>query len=208
MADALRLMNLAPRIVERLTIYERLLRKWQTVENLVAPASLNHVWMRHFADSAQVLDIVPAASHWVDLGSGAGFPGMVLAILLADRADSAVHLIESNHRKCAFLREVSRETSAKAIVHHGRIETIVPTLEPIDAITARALAPLQVLLDYAEPLLKKGAIGVFLKGQSVEAELTKLRRSDNLKLSFVSSKTDRTGRVVVVRPGGPPPISA
>jgi 16S rRNA (guanine527-N7)-methyltransferase len=208
MADALRLMNVAPRIVEQLTIYERLLRKWQTVENLVAPASLDHVWMRHFADSAQVLDIVPNASHWVDLGSGAGFPGMVLAILLADRAGSMIHLIESNHRKCAFLRDVSRETSAKAIIHHGRIETIVPTLEQIDVVTARALAPLQILLDYADPLLKKGAIGVFLKGQSVETELTKLRRSGNLKLSLVPSKTDRTGRIVVVRPGGPSPFSS
>ena len=81
---------------------------------------------------------------------------MVLAILLAERADSAVHLIESNHRKCAFLREVSRETSASAIIHHGRIETIVPTLDGIEAVTARALAPLQVLLDYADPLLKTG----------------------------------------------------
>ena len=159
-------MNVTPGIVERLTIYEQLLRKWQAVENLVAPTSLDHLWRRHFADLAQVLDMVPDASHWVDLGSGAGFPGMVLAILLAERADSSVHLIESNHRKCAFLREVSRETSARAIVHHGRIETILPTLAGIEAVTARALAPLRVLLDYADPLLKTGAIGVFLKGQN------------------------------------------
>jgi 16S rRNA (guanine527-N7)-methyltransferase len=199
-ANALGLMNVTAGIVERLIIYERLLRKWQAIENLVAPASLDHVWRRHFADSAQILDIVPEASHWVDLGSGAGFPGMVLAILLAERAGSSVHLIESNHRKCAFLREVSRETSASAIIHHGRIEAIVPTLAGIEAVTARALAPLPVLLDYADPLLKTGAIGVFLKGQTVEAELTGLRRSDNLRLSLVTSKTDRAGRLVVVRP--------
>ena len=95
-----------------------------------------------------------------------------------------------------------------AIVHHGRIETIVPTLDGIEAVTARALAPLRVLLDYADPLLKTGAIGVFLKGQTVEAELTNLRRSDNLKLSFVTSKTDRTGRLVVVRPVASSPASA
>lgn len=201
MADALRLMDAPPRIIERLTIYAELLRKWQTVENLVAPASLDHVWTRHFADSAQILDIVPQASHWADLGSGAGFPGMVLAIFLADRAGSVVHLIESNHRKCAFLRQVSRETSAPAIIHHGRIETIVPALDQIEVVTARALAPLQILLDYAGPLLKKGAIGVFLKGQTVEAELTNLRGSDTLKLSLVTSKTDRSGHIVVVQPG-------
>jgi 16S rRNA (guanine527-N7)-methyltransferase len=208
MAEALRLMNVPPRIVERLTIYEHLLRKWQSVENLVAPASLNHVWMRHFADSAQLLALAPDAVHWVDLGSGAGFPGMVLAILLAERADSTVHLIESNHRKCAFLRDVSRETKAGATIHHGRIETIVPTLEHIDAVTARALAPLRILLDYADPLLKKGAIGIFLKGQSVETELTRLRPSGNLKLSLVPSKTDRTGRIVIVQTGGPSSLSS
>lgn len=204
---ALQLVDLSPQMIERLAIYEQLLRKWQRIENLVAPASLDHIWTRHFADSAQLLDIVPEASRWADLGSGAGFPGMVLAILLADRPESEVHLIESNYRKCAFLREVSRETSVRAIVHHGRIETIVPALAGIEAVTARALAPLQILMDYADPLLKKGAIGVFLKGQNVEAELTALRRSDNLKLSLVASKTDRTGRLVVVRPAASTPSS-
>jgi 16S rRNA (guanine527-N7)-methyltransferase len=207
-AHALELMNLPPRIVERLEIYERLLIKWQAVENLVASGSLDHVWTRHFADSAQILGVVPLAARWVDLGSGAGFPGMVLAILLSDRADAAVHLIESHYRKCAFLRDVSRETSAGAIIHHGRIETIAPRLDNIEAVTARALAPLRILLDYAEPLLKTGAIGVFLKGQNVEAELTALRRSDNLKLSLKPSMTDRTGQLVVVQPVVSSPASS
>lgn len=208
MADALRLMHITPVIVERLTVYEHLLRKWQAVENLVAAATLNHVWTRHFADSAQVLDMVPQASIWADLGSGAGFPGMVLAILLAERPGATVHLVESNHRKCAFLREVSRETSAVAQVHHGRIETIVPTLGGIEAVTARAVAPLRILVDYATPLLRTGAIGVFLKGQNVEAELTGLRPSDSLKLSFMSSRTDGSGKLVIVQSAAPLPASS
>lgn len=198
-ADALAFMNVSQAAIERLKIYEQLLRKWQRVENLVAPKTLDQVWRRHFADSAQVLDVAGTASRWVDLGSGAGFPGMVVAILLAERGGCCVHVIESNHRKCAFLREVSRETSAPALVHHGRIEAIVPTLQTIEAVTARALAPLPVLLDYADPLLKTGAIGVFLKGETAAAELTNLPPSDNFRFDFVTSKTNTAGRLIVVQ---------
>jgi 16S rRNA (guanine527-N7)-methyltransferase len=202
-AIALELMRLSPKAVERLIVYEALLRKWQTIDNLVAPASLDRIWTRHFADSAQLLDLLPIARRWADLGSGAGFPGLVLAILLADKPDATVHLVESNQRKCAFLREVSRETSARAVIHAGRIENIVPQLDDIQAITARALAPLGMLATYAEPLLKKGAVGLFLKGQSVADELTELSRSDTFNVTLTASKTDRSGRIVIVRPKPP-----
>ena len=200
----LKLMRLSAVAAERLEIYADLLRKWQTIENLVGPRSLDVLWTRHFADSAQLLDIMPEAGGWADLGSGAGFPGLVLAILLADRPGAIVHLVESSQRKCAFLREVSRETSAKAIIHCGRIETVVPTLDKVEAVTARGLAPLAILLTHAEPLLKKGGVGIFPKGRSVEAELTGLPCSDNFAVTLTASKTDPLGRIVVVRPATVP----
>ena len=170
---ALKLFPLSPETETRLAIYAELLHKWQKIINLVAASTLPQLWMRHFADSLQVQAAMPAARVWADLGSGAGFPGLVTAICLAGIPDAKVHLIESDQRKCAFLREVSRETSAPAAVHQGRIEDILPELaEPIEAVSARALAPLPILLGYAENLLDKGAVGLFLKGERLADELT------------------------------------
>ena len=107
---------------ERLAAYVALLRKWQRAENLIAPSTLPAIWRRHVADSAQLVALFPEARRWLDLGSGAGFPGLVVAILGAEHADTAVHLVESNRKKCAFLRQAIRETGAPAIVHEGRIE--------------------------------------------------------------------------------------
>ncbi len=124
-AAALALFPLPPETQQRLAIYAELLRKWQKTINLVAASTLPHIWTRHFADSLQVQAAAPEALIWVDLGSGAGFPGLVTAIRLADKPGAKVHLIDSDQRKCAFLREVSRETAAPAIVHDGRIESVV-----------------------------------------------------------------------------------
>ena len=199
-AEALARVPLPPDMIERLEVYEHLLRRWQRIDNLVAPASLDHIWLRHFADSAQILDLMPQALRWVDLGSGAGFPGLVVAILLSGRPGAEVHLIESNRRKCAFLRDVSRETSSAGIIHSGRAETIAPTLTGIEVVTARALAPLAKLIAYADPLLKKGASGLFLKGQNVSNELTELPPLDNFNVTLAASKTDPSGRIVVITP--------
>ncbi len=168
-------MQISEETRKRLGVYESLLRKWQRTVNLVGRSTLEAIWIRHFADSLQTSMAAPEARRWLDLGSGAGFPGLVTAIRYAAEPDAIVHLIELDQRKCAFLRAVSRETGAPVIVHCGRIEAVAPQLEAsIEAVSARALAPLPILLRYSDKFLEKGAVGVFSKGQRAEAELTEL----------------------------------
>jgi 16S rRNA (guanine527-N7)-methyltransferase len=194
------LKHLPDNTLDRLRLYETLLRKWQRVINLVSPSSLDDIWVRHFADSLQVSDAVPEARRWVDLGSGGGFPGLVTAIRFADEPGTRIHLIESDRRKCAFLREVSRETKAPAIIHCGRIEQVVPTIgEPIDAISARALAPLDRLIHYAAPLLDRGAVGVFPKGKRAEVELTRAFTTSKYLIAIVESHTDPESQIILVQ---------
>lgn len=171
-----------------------LVRKWQPVENLVSPTTLPHLWQRHVADGADLYTLFPAVRRFADLGTGAGFPGMVLAILGRERAGFHVNLIESNQRKCAFLRTVVRETGAAATVHHGRAEDVVPTLwqEGVnhnDCLTARALAPLTTLLGYAEPPIRRGAIAAFHKGEDWQREVEEARRSWAFELTPHPSRT-------------------
>jgi 16S rRNA (guanine527-N7)-methyltransferase len=185
----------------RLDIYAELLRKWQMKINLVGPATLPELWVRHFEDSLQLLPIAGAWSHWVDLGSGGGFPGLVIA-LASNGQRRTVHLVESDKRKAAFLREVSRETQTKVEIHVDRIETVLPKLVSqvhIDVVSARALAPLRDLIEYARPALEKGAVGLFLKGKALPSELTKLAPGASLDLTLVDSRTDSNAKIVVVR---------
>jgi 16S rRNA (guanine527-N7)-methyltransferase len=143
---------------------------------------------------------VPQARNWLDLGSGAGFPGLVTAIKYAAEPGARVHLVESNRRKCAFLREAARETEAPAIVHCGRIEEVLPTLnETIDAVSARALAPLPELLAYAEKFLDQGSIGVFPKGKLISAELTPSLTAGKYLITTMESKTCASARLVLVK---------
>lgn len=184
----------------RLKIYENILRKWQRAVNLVGPSELDELWTRHFADSLQVAEAVPGARCWLDLGSGAGFPGLVTAIKLAREPGAAVHLVEANRRKCAFLREAARETGAPAIIHCGRIEDILPALDgPFDAVSARALAPLERLIAHAEKSLDAGAVGVFPKGKGFAAELTQTLTEGKYSITAIESKTDPAARLLVVR---------
>jgi 16S rRNA (guanine527-N7)-methyltransferase len=177
-----------------------LLRKWQTTTNLVAPSTLTEIWTRHIADSAQLLTIVPDARVWVDLGSGGGFPGLVVACAMADHPGATIDLVESNQKKSAFLREAARILGVPAIVHARRIEDFVSTpLQSFDVVTARALAPLDRLMDYVGPLLKKGTIGLFPKGQDAAAELTAASKSWIMDAQLVPSVTDPQARIVVVR---------
>jgi 16S rRNA (guanine527-N7)-methyltransferase len=185
----------------RLDIYAELLRKWQMKINLVGPATLPELWVRHFEDSLQLLPIAGAWTHWVDLGSGGGFPGLVIA-LASNGQGRTVHLVESDRRKAAFLREVSRETQTKVEIHIDRIESVLPKLVSrvhVDVVSARALAPMRDLIEYARPALEKGAVGLFLKGKALPSELTKLAPGASLDLTLVDSRTDSNAKIVVVR---------
>jgi 16S rRNA (guanine527-N7)-methyltransferase len=189
--------------LRRLEIYAKLLEKWQRAINLVGKSSLDDLWVRHIADSLQVSAAVPDARRWLDLGSGAGFPGLVTAIRYADEPGAKIHLVESNRRKCAFLQNVIRETSAPAIVHCGRLEKVLPALdEPIDALSARALAPLDALLGYAEKFLDQGAVGVFSKGKLHEAELTPSLTAGKYLITTIESQTSSAARLVLVKRRG------
>jgi 16S rRNA (guanine527-N7)-methyltransferase len=173
-----------------------LLERWNAKTNLVA--GLDDVWTRHIADSLQLLDHVPAdARIFVDLGSGGGFPGLVLAAALLDRPGGKMHLVESVQRKAAFLREATRTLGVPAEVHAQRIEDLDPnTLGKIDVVTARALAPLPQLLELAHPLLEKGAIGLFPKGKDVNRELTQARESWTIRATMLPSVTDTGGTIL------------
>lgn len=199
---ALALFPLPPEIVRRLDIYADLLRKWQRTINLISRATLPQLWTRHIADSLQVQAALQAARIWADLGSGGGFPGLVTAIRLADMPGAKVHLIESDQRKCAFLREVSRETSSPAVVHNARIEDIIHRLpDPVEAVSARALAPLPELVAYAKPLLARGATGVFLKGEDAAREIKALSAAGHYRIIQQSSVTASASRLILVRDG-------
>jgi 16S rRNA (guanine527-N7)-methyltransferase len=176
------------------------LRRWQAIKNLVGPATLDQVWTRHVADSLQLLSIEHDASRYLDLGSGAGFPGLVLGIALRERAGAQVHLVESNGRKCAFLRHVARITGAPVTVHQSRIEVaMAPFAGGVDVVTARALASMTQLLAWTAPLLTTGARGLFPKGRNVADELTEARESWRFDARLVPSRTDPEGHIVHLR---------
>ena len=196
--QALALVSLSQTEQQRLTIYQDLLLRWQSMLNLVSASTLPHLWTRHFADSAQLRDLAPNALRWADLGSGGGFPGLVIAILLAGKADAQVHLIERDKRKAAFLQTVSRETGAPAVVHAAPIESVVPKLDGTEVITSRAVAPLAELIDWSMPVLQAGATGLFLKGRTAEQEIA-AAAGRSLDLSTLASRTDPSGRIVSVR---------
>jgi 16S rRNA (guanine527-N7)-methyltransferase len=166
------------------------------VMNLIGPDTLPDVWNRHILDSAQLLDLVPVASTWADLGAGAGFPGLVLAILLKDRADSHVWLVDSLGKRCRFLQEVVDALSLRATVVNGRAED---QRLKVDVVTARALAPMDRLLGYAQPYLQRGSQGLFLKGEKAEAELIEARKVWQFDSLLSVSRSDPRGRIVSVR---------
>jgi len=189
---------------DRLDRFVALLLDWQARMNLIAPSTVPTLWTRHIADSLQLLALAPEARRWADLGSGAGFPGLVVACALADSLPAEVHLIESNQKKAAFLREAARVTAAPAIVHAQRSDDFIKSFhQPLDIVTARAVAPLPELLKIAYPLLKRGAKGLFPKGQDVDAELTETAKCWTIQSSLVPSRTDPKSRVVLVRDAQP-----
>jgi 16S rRNA (guanine527-N7)-methyltransferase len=196
---ALALMPVSRETLERLDRFVELLLEWQRHTNLIAPSTERVIWTRHIADSLQVLALAREARVWVDLGSGAGFPGLIIACALADEPGARVHLVESIGKKATFLREAIRLTAAPADVHAMRIADFVKHApKHIDVVTARALAPLPKLFREAYPLLKSGTKGVFPKGQDIAAELTEAAKYWNIKAASVPSRTDPRSRIVVV----------
>lgn len=196
--DLKTVLDVSHETIHRLTALVALLVEWQKRMNLVSAASLNEVWQRHVADSAQLAALIPAeAKTLVDLGSGAGFPGLVLAILLSGQEGFKAHLIESTGKKCDFLRTAIEATKAPAKVHQGRIEETKRIAA--DVITARACAPLSELLSYAKRFATPHSLCVFPKGKGAEAELTQVQRSWRIAYKLVPSRTDPASRIIVVR---------
>jgi 16S rRNA (guanine527-N7)-methyltransferase len=199
-ARALKLTPVSRETAERLDQFVEILLAWQRRTNLIASSTIPKLWTRHIADSLQLLSLAPKARCWVDLGSGAGFPGLVIAAALAEEGGAEVHLVESIGKKAAFLREAARAVTAPAIVHAVRIEDFVQKFDRrVDVVTARALAPLATVLRLAHPLLTTGAQGLFLKGQDVEGELTQASKYWTIEAQLVASKTNLPSRIVVVR---------
>ncbi|MBC6983347.1 16S rRNA (guanine(527)-N(7))-methyltransferase RsmG [Caulobacter sp. 17J80-11] len=166
------------------------------VMNLVGPATVAHFWSRHALDSAQLLALAPDARVWADLGAGAGFPGVVLAILLKGEPGARVHLVDSLAKRCRFLDEVVEALGLPATVHCARAEAL--NLKA-DVVTARAMAPMAKLLGFALPYFRNGAQGLFLKGENVAAELNEARKSWSFDDELLSSLSDPRGRVVRIR---------
>lgn len=183
----------------KLELYESELRRWQRIKNLVGPKTLDEVWTRHFADSLQLASLAEG-EVWADLGSGAGFPGLVLAIA---HPAKHVHLVESDSRRCAFLRHVARATASNAQVWEGRIEAVLPFLHPVPGVvTARAVTSLTGLLALADPLLRKGAIGLFPKGKGHRSELTVAAESWRFRADTIPSATDPDGCIIRIHDFG------
>lgn len=197
-AKALTLVPVSHETESRLDLFVNLFLRWQKAVQLVAPSTLSKLWTRHIADSLQLVALAPEAKVWADLGTGGGFPGLVVAIAIADRPGAMVHLVESDTRKAAFLREAVRITQARATVHNERIESAAERIGPVDAVTARALAPMEKQLLLAYPVLSAGARGLFLKGQDVDSELTGAAKSWSIDYSIQPSLTDPGGRIVLV----------
>lgn len=198
-ARALKLTPVSRETESALDQFVELFLRWQRAVQLVANSTLARLWTRHIADSLQLLDLAPNAKVWADLGSGGGFPGLVAAIALKEKSGAKVHLIESDQRKAAFLREAARTLDLPAMIHVKRIEEVPSeTLPGLEIVTARALAPMPELLELAHPFLKDGAKGLFMKGANVDNELTDATKSWSIKSTIVPSKTDREGRIVVV----------
>ena len=196
---ALALMPVSDDVARRLDRYAAMLLRTQAHTNLIADSTVPQLWTRHIADSLQLLPLASGAKTWVDFGAGAGFPGIVVACMLADTPGVTVHLVESRQKKAVFLRDVVTALGLPAQVHAERAENCGDSLAcTADVVMARALASLTVLCGYAAPLIAKGAVGLFPKGQDVEAELTEASKYWNIEAELIPSLTNPEARIVRV----------
>lgn len=189
---------------DRLETLVTSLRRWQETTNLVGPSTLDQIWQRHVADSLQLVRYAPLNQKWIDIGTGAGFPGLVIAIamrdpLLAPLGAGHVYLVEPNTRKAAFLREVIRATGAPATVHAARIESILPSLpNDLAVVTARAVTHLAALCEMIQPLVDKGAVALLMKGRDVDRELTEATRYWKMTVNRLPSLTDPDAAILQI----------
>ncbi len=195
--DLARDLDVSRETVERLETHLALLKAWAGRINLVGPRELEDYWRRHALDCGQLARLEPQALRWIDLGSGAGFPGLVIAAMLGETAGVDVVLVEANAKKAAFLREAARAMDVPARVLNGRIEEVTGA-EQCDVVTARALAPLKRLIEHAKPLLDRGAVGLFLKGAEASAELDAAAEvlGGAYRAEALESRSDPRGRVI------------
>ena len=195
-----KVFNVSRESLEKLQIYTDLLEKWQKSMNLVGPQEMARIWSRHIADSLQLIEYLPdKAKTATDLGSGAGIPGIILAVVLG--SDFHIHLVESNGKKAAFLREAIRCLNISAEVHCRRIETLYQEewAGCIDVVFARALAPLPKLLDLASPIVKKNGNFLFLKGLDVDSELTETTKYWSIEYEKYPSRTNVGGCILNIK---------
>ena len=185
--------------IELLQIYVDLLVEWQKKTNLVSNSSLDEIWKRHICDSIQCKSIFPNKLNWLDIGTGAGFPGLVLSILSRNETGFVMNLVESNNKKCAFLRKVIRETGAPANVNASRIESVAKQYRGIDVVTARALSSLEKLLLLTQSWLSSGAVGLFLKGRDYSQELIKCRGSWEFDLLIHNSRIEENSVLLEIQ---------
>ena len=191
---------------ERLRAFEQLFLKWNRSINLAAPSTLDDVWRRHILDSAQLARIAPAAMRWVDLGSGGGFPGLVLGFLLVERPGASIDLVESNRKKASFLQSVIGQFNLPARVVAKRIDDSYALVSAPEIVTARALAALPDLLDLSAPWLAKGARALFHKGRDYRAEVEESTHRWTFDLVEHPSMTDAHGVILEIsdlRPAKP-----
>ncbi|HEY6255209.1 MAG TPA: RsmG family class I SAM-dependent methyltransferase [Xanthobacteraceae bacterium] len=199
-ARALALTPVSRETAERLDRFVALLLSWQKTTQLIASSTVPSLWTRHIADSLQLIDLAPHAKIWVDMGAGGGFPGLVIACALSGTAGALVHLVESNAKRAAFLRAAVAATESPAIVHAVRMENFVEIFAgKADIVTARAVSPLSLLLGQCLPLLHQGTIGIYPKGQDVEAELTEASKCWKMTADLVPSRTEPKARIVIIR---------
>lgn len=184
--------------VERLEAFEAAFVKWSARINLAAPSTLPELWCRHILDSAQLIPLAPMALRWLDIGSGGGFPGAVVAILLRERPGAAIDLVESNNKKAAFLRTVLADVDAPATVHAIRIEDTPGRVEIPDIVTARALAGLGKLLNLSAPWLTQGATGLFHKGRDYATEVAETHDAWRFDLVEHRSRIEPTSRILEI----------
>ncbi len=184
---------------QRLEVYVSLVQKWQKSINLISPTTLPYIWERHIADSLQIAALIDSPTQWVDIGSGGGFPGLVVAASCADVPSCHVHLVESDLRKCVFLREAARHMGLNVSVHTERAEKFFTHCnKTVDVVSARALAPLAKLLELAHPAFQNGAVGIFPKGKDAQQELTEAQKYWNMDVSLIPSITDTDACIVVL----------